>query len=830
MSQLQRLQRAYQISVSADTMTTLLGLGLDAAHLVADTPRQSFLSTYSVRLGGQAIAAAVYDRAVFINTRNMMLIAQVNDIVNGLYPHALGGGQAGNGASNASGEVLKQYPDLAGLFGAFDPCACEDCTSVLSPAAYLVDILEFLNNNPDSAGQTPRDVLLARRPDLAYIPLTCENTNTELPYIDLVNEVLEAYILNQDVASGWAAHDTGDLTTPQLDAGPAFTLDAGAYDTTQGQPEPLALPSAAGPQASGPYFTLSQACFPLCLPFSQPMAVARAYLDFMGTSRYSILAATRLDPDGVSAALDAEYLRLDPYLYQVLTAHNLAGNAAPVPTVGALYGYDNQAPGLEAWIASVPTFIQQTGVTLENLAQLLVTRYVNPSYPAGADRATFAALPLSYADLTQLAATGFTAASQDIQAALDSAGLSLADVAAWWGRNPDIGQLLVIYTPDGCDVADAQLAHLGDHSVPTDAELTRLDTFIRLWQALGWSISDVDRALAALPGPAMTDVVHGLARIQQLSDALNPASLQVLSALWALISTDGADALYAQLFGNPGLVPLDPAFAPVNGGLLTGTATITDHIPALLGALQVSASDLALIRADAGLSDPPAPGPPTAMTLADVSALYGYAALAQLLGMQVSDLITLKMLAGEDSAPFASPDSTHAFVKLARSVRASQFSVADLGYLYAGTSSPPTGLAPQQTTLVVMAAALRSGLAQIAAQTTAAPDPKGTFTHNVIAQLVSPGVADQIVAMISGTACYSEPLSTPLPAEIARTGVGGAIIGIDSQQMPALVGAKLSYDPASSTLRYAGAMTDAEQQALSGSLARWPTPAPSSRP
>ncbi len=117
-----------------------------------------------------------------------------------------------------------------------------------------------------------------------------------------------------------------------------------------------------------------------------------------------------------------------------------------------------------------------------------------------------------------------------------------------------------------------------------------------------------------------------------------------------------------------------------------------------------------------------------------------------------------------------------------------------------------------------MAAALRSGLAQIAAQTTAAPDPKGTFTHNVIARLVFPGVADQIVAMISGTAVYSAPLSTPLPAEIARTGVGGAIIGIDSQQMPALVGAKLSYDPASSTLRYAGAMTDAEQQALSGQL------------
>ena len=72
--------------------------------------------------------------------------------------------------------------------------------------------------------------------------------------------------------------------------------------------------------------------------------------------------------------------------------------------------------------------------------------------------------------------------------------------------------------------------------------------------------------------------------------------------------------------------------------------------------------------------------------------------------------------------------------------------------------------------------------------------------------------------MISGTAIYSAPLSTPLPTEIARTGVGGTIIGVDPQQMPALVGAKLSYDSATSTLRYTGAMTDAEQQALAAQL------------
>ena len=36
-----------------------------------------------------------------------------------------------------------------------------------------------------------------RRPDLAHIKLTCENTENAMPYVDLVNEILESYVLYQ---------------------------------------------------------------------------------------------------------------------------------------------------------------------------------------------------------------------------------------------------------------------------------------------------------------------------------------------------------------------------------------------------------------------------------------------------------------------------------------------------------------------------------------------------------------------------------------------------------------------------------------------------------
>src|SRR5207248_10495351 len=126
----------------------------------------------------------------------------------------------------AKDNITKHYPSMAELFGSLDFCECEECRSVLSPAAYLVDLLQYINPKAlvwdpftaDWNGKHPKhfaaafaadydkpfDQLDRRRPDLKSLPLTCENTNTALPYIDIVNEILEYY-----VAHGSLAGDTG---------------------------------------------------------------------------------------------------------------------------------------------------------------------------------------------------------------------------------------------------------------------------------------------------------------------------------------------------------------------------------------------------------------------------------------------------------------------------------------------------------------------------------------------------------------------------------------------------------------------------------------------
>ena len=86
------------------------------------------------------------------------------------------------------------------LFGSQDFCDCDDSHSVLSPAAYFVDLMHFLETHvsqPVFSGPGHADHplhLKRRRPDLWRLQLTPENTNSLLPYLTIVNEVLETYL------------------------------------------------------------------------------------------------------------------------------------------------------------------------------------------------------------------------------------------------------------------------------------------------------------------------------------------------------------------------------------------------------------------------------------------------------------------------------------------------------------------------------------------------------------------------------------------------------------------------------------------------------------
>ena len=250
--------------------------------------------------------------------------------------------------------IVKNRPDYATLFGAVELCECEHCRSVYSPAAYLVDLLQFLDPKipGNSSVVTPLDVLIGnddkkwpdgskiigRRPDLAHIQLSCENTNTTLPYVDLVNEVLESYItfgqtlpLKTDAAGEPLApavplpnESSSGVTAAELAANPENIHDA-AYEE------------------------LEAAVYPFTLPFNQPITALRLTLEQMGTSRHEVMDVFGIDHNGDSdgakaagRALDAEALKLTEREFSILTGERFDGTAPVWPeldwTVSNFFG------------------------------------------------------------------------------------------------------------------------------------------------------------------------------------------------------------------------------------------------------------------------------------------------------------------------------------------------------------------------------------------------------------------------------------------------------------------------------------------------------------
>jgi|GEM_PF-5332045 len=163
---------------------------------------------------------------------------------------------------------------LANLFGSMDHCACEECSSVDGPAAYLVDLWNVLSDNAKLA-------LEKSRPDIKSLPLSCANTLTPMPAIDLVLEVLEEAVLPGGIDRD-QVHTEGELRAwPQ-------NLRTQAYES-------LALQT-----------------FPWTLPFEIDVELVRSAFTELGTSRADLLELTRpVAPTPERLAIEAcEYFRI----------------------------------------------------------------------------------------------------------------------------------------------------------------------------------------------------------------------------------------------------------------------------------------------------------------------------------------------------------------------------------------------------------------------------------------------------------------------------------------------------------------------------------------
>ena len=221
-SGLQTLQRMQNLTGNWRDTAAVSDLGFGTVRDVMRMSKPDFTAAAAERMPAER-AGDVFDEASRIHNTTVVLIgnAYAGSKHEGFgVPSAVSRG--GSTKTPPTTIDAKQFPNLAVLFGSPSTCECDECQGVLSPAAYLVDLLHFLDPNGEVAS-SPLSVLLVRRPDIADIELTCDNTNIEVPYIDLVLEVFEnAIAMPIDIAEPFGFDPRVDLAQTPL----SNTVDA----------------------------------------------------------------------------------------------------------------------------------------------------------------------------------------------------------------------------------------------------------------------------------------------------------------------------------------------------------------------------------------------------------------------------------------------------------------------------------------------------------------------------------------------------------------------------------------------------------------------------
>lgn len=233
-------------------------------------------------------------------------------------------------------DVLGEFPDLEVLFGSLDYCDCAHCQSVYGPAAYFADLLRWLEQ---VGGASVRDVLFDRRPDLSNIKLNCENTETPLPYVDLVCEILETAV---------------PAPAPQ----PDFT-----YQTTRSAAELRAFPENVRHAA---YDQLRDADFPLSGVFDLWQEEARTFLAHLGVPRYELMRSFRLAGTPTDVSVAGEFFGISSHETSLIVTTEPTSEAQ-----NRFWGFDTTRTEV-----SVSEFLRHARIEYRDLLALLQVQWL----------------------------------------------------------------------------------------------------------------------------------------------------------------------------------------------------------------------------------------------------------------------------------------------------------------------------------------------------------------------------------------------------------------------------------------------------------------------
>jgi hypothetical protein len=327
---IQRLYKVVPASSRYETIKPLFDNGLKSATDIYSMGRSNFLDSAIL---DRNTLAEIFDRASQQASAVMQMVANHHQKFNRLVPQVI------KGAAFNEGETMDgELPDLTSLFGSQDVCECTHCRSVYSPSAYLVDLLNWIKNSKttgDSTTDNLKSILDDRRPEIENILLTCENTNTPLPYIDLVIEVLEYAIADSLSLSSANKNRQTTYSSNYLKAHPEH-LDASVYNQ------------------------LKTRLFPSSAPFDLFDAESKIYFEHLGINHAQLIKI--FEPSTSEGKIAGIELGLNPIeTNAILNVYSLSQL------------YDSKT---ESQLQNVGRLLKLTGLSYDELTALTESKYI----------------------------------------------------------------------------------------------------------------------------------------------------------------------------------------------------------------------------------------------------------------------------------------------------------------------------------------------------------------------------------------------------------------------------------------------------------------------
>lgn len=405
-AEMEVLQRVQALTATPGAIPHLLDGGIKSALDVSNLSWTQIQANLADKLGLETVSS-IHSHALNARFIQENRLTAIHQHIQGTGLKAIDGTTSQQDrADKIQGFLTDSQVNLTSLFGSVDYCTCSDCNSILSPAAYLVELLNFLRNNNLDPGKTRQSTTLyeafcRRRPDIPRLKLSCENTNTVLPYIDLANEIMESFVVHLDQY----AQDKNTPKQVSLDVFDTFAKDRSALL--------LATPQNVNYQA---YAAVTKSAYPFSLPYNRGIDEIRVYLNWLGSSRTELIDVFRsdcvlvpgVDTDAMVAhhhqvidrARDAEFLSILAQEYKIvfkeafwpkeyfeLTTGKSMTETEYQTRIGVqppyvYWGYKSEDQLMD--LANVSDeLLPRSGISYADLVDLVGTSFLNPYKPQG---------------------------------------------------------------------------------------------------------------------------------------------------------------------------------------------------------------------------------------------------------------------------------------------------------------------------------------------------------------------------------------------------------------------------------------------------------------